>query len=424
MKVTAGAIDITPDARLVMGSTGNVIGQSGTERLEVGLIAIRGDDGEAPLVLSSIDTLYPGSVLSHALNEVCSQFDNRSTAIIGASHTHGAPMLDSEKPKLGKADRQYLQRTETSLRELAGSLLQEDGTSAEVFVGKANARHSINRRRKKRLIINRAGISLNGVANAPNPIGVTDEEIVICEFRSLSGRPQCIIWNYACHPVAHPDDTHYTSHYPSVVREAMRSKYNDPELPVLFFQGFSGNTRPSVASGARSWKKRLQRLLTGPVFDRIAPSEYSHWSQSLTSRVGSTPMKKVDLGDFVVKSTRLDASKFSEGAENVLPVIFRGVHFARDLSLFSVSAELMAEYGRELRMLNPERSLLLVSCTDSPFGYLPTNSMMRDGGYEVHGFTPFFGIGKLRPGIEKLVLRAFKQVSTPPLMIPTELNND
>lgn len=72
----------------------------------------------------------------------------------------------------------------------------------------------------------------------------------------------------------------------------------------------------------------------------------------------------------------------------------------------------MAELGMDLRRELAPRRVLTVGCVNATFGYLPSASMIDEGGYEGAGFCPLFGIAGVRAEAEAMVHRqALKLIS-------------
>src|SRR5207247_4126446 len=56
------------------------------------------------------------------------------------------------------------------------------------------------------------------------------------------GKDVAACWSYACHPVGFPVLNDLSAEYPGLVRHMIRASCGD--IPVVFWQGFSGNIAP------------------------------------------------------------------------------------------------------------------------------------------------------------------------------------
>ena len=63
-----------------------------------------------------------------------------------------------------------------------------------------------------------------------------------------------------------------------------------------------------------------------------------------------------------------------------------------DLVVSGLSAEVAVEYVELLRKLRAPARVIPVGCVGDVYGYLPVDAMVPEGGYEVRGFVPRFGL--------------------------------
>jgi hypothetical protein len=86
-----------------------------------------------------------------------------------------------------------------------------------------------------------------------------------------------------------------------------------------------------------------------------------------------------------------------QGARGELAVA--ALHLGEQVTIIGASAEVVSSYAPELRT-RPEllgRSVMLAGCMGDTYGYLPTEVMRREGGYEGGDFCRYFGLGAIRP---------------------------
>ncbi len=195
------------------------------------------------------------------------------------------------------------------------------------------------------------------------------------------------MWSYACHPVCFPKLNHVSADFPGVVRQALRRRYGS--IPILYFQGFSGDTRPCAIRHAA----RTLGFKDYPAFARFTDEAWRNWSGSLASIVGEATTRPGRPLAGEMKSTRRSLSLSAlgpDGADRVLTI--QEFSFSPDLSLFGVSAELVSAFGDVLRRTRPSVDVIPVGCTDGVPCYIPTSDMISQGGYEVEGFKKLFGV--------------------------------
>jgi len=221
-----------------------------------------------------------------------------------------------------------------------------------------------------------------------------------------------VIWNYACHPVGFPDKEKVAADYPHYVRDILRTTLGVPDLPVLFLQGFSGNTRPSASvsktSGLSAWTRRM---LFGPSFSKMTWSAYATWATELGVLVAEGCASARPLGEAVVSSRRSLRATSSVVAGAPEPwVSFHSIRFGSEFSVVGASAELVAEFSPVVREMAGSEQVMCVGCLDHPFGYAPTSRIRAEGGYEGGDYCSMFSLGPLAENVEEEMLEGFRAV--------------
>lgn len=415
MKARSLSFDITPTRPLDQGAGSRAdavsVSSPSSEPLEANLLALWPDGDDEPILLVTLDLLYAGIEIRHAVELAASPLPHHRV-VVAASHTHRAPMTDTGKPRLGVADASYLDWLTTILADHVKLVLDEKGASASTLrIGTTQASHSINRRQLARWAVEGRRLRRNVLLAAPNRHGSVDETVVLAEIQDENSRPVAMFWNYACHPVAHPDALRYSSHYAHHVREALRAASTNQALPVLFFQGFSGDTRPRGSVRTTGWKNWIRRLVSGPRFHNMTPARYSMWVSSLAKKVASIELETSDVASTIVTHRLLRAgNEFAEGQSRT--VSFQMIRFSDEFCMVGMSGEVMSEYAAFARQLMGAQYTMCVGCLDDVLGYIPTARMLREGGYEGGDFVHAFGLQSVSPEIEANTKRAFEQLLT------------
>lgn len=412
MKLNAATFDITPTSQVDQGAgtaaDGVRLSIRNNEPLEVNMLAIWADPDAQPVLMVTLDLLYPGEVIRAAIERAASPLAV-DRIVVAASHTHAAPMTDDTKPALGRPDPDYVEWLISQLTPRVRQVLDvSNAVDSQLELGQGQASHSINRRRRVRFLLTRRP-RWNIVAIGPNPEGSTDETLIVGAFTDADGVPLAWIWNYACHPVAHPRPRDYSSHYIHHIRQRLRALV-DSQVPVLFFQGFSGNTRPAASVGARGWKARIRRIFSGPQFRAMNDREYGKWVGSLAARVVEVASTRgpVSTGAIEVRRLTRPGEDFALGLGR--GVSFQMLRFSDDFVLAGVSGEPVAEYAALVREYADSMYTMCVGCIDHVFGYIPTKSMLDEGGYESVDFCEPFSIRAVSPAVEEHVRQSFKSL--------------
>jgi hypothetical protein len=416
LKARAARREITP-GYLPVSLGGYGASQVGTRiesPLEVNCLCL--DDDESCVVVVSLDLLY----VTHALREavlaaVASIGIGGAELFMGASHTHYAPAIDSTKPLLGCPDDQYRDRVAAIVVEAIRDAVLGPKEEVTLSVGQGVSRIAVNRRLKRAIRFARGRFEFNSVGMSPNPSGPIDPFVsVVC----LQTRERLLayLWSAACHPTGLSDGACISAHFPGVVREHLRSLDRGrypvaSDIPVLFFQGFSGDVRPPSGSVRQGWLRDfVNRVRLGPPCRNLDAQEFSSWAQSAARRVvevAAEGLRARDAGSLECARVELPASRFAIGAEHRPPVSFHRVTVG-PVALVGASAEIVSGYAAAIRSMAPHMHVIPVSCIDHVGGYWPLHSMFSEGGYEVAGHCPSFGITACSPDIEATVLEQFR----------------
>jgi hypothetical protein len=109
--------------------------------------------------------------------------------------------------------------------------------------------------------------------------------------------------------------------------------------------------------------------------------------------------------DYVVSISAGEASgKLAE------PVTFSRIDIGNVISVIGVSGEPVSAYSKKVRSLIPNKSVVCVGCMDQVIGYLPTQEVQDQGGYEGGDFCRYFSLDALKPNIERTVMKAFSEL--------------
>ncbi len=412
MKALAQKFSIFPESAVDQGCGVRAAGvdlAGSSKDLETNILVLRSDRQE-PIVLVSIDALYPGDQLAKAARRGARGLPSERV-MIGATHTHAAPMTDHEKPALGDPDQDHMALLSRQLENTITRMVEEidESEPSQLHCGSGLADHSVNRRRRQAYVLGRHP-RMSHIAIAPNLTGSRDETITLFTITGESDTPVAVVWNYACHPVAQPSPEQYSSHFPGLVRARIRSWFGEPNLPVLFFQGFSGDTRPSASVRKTTFIERLRNAGRRTAFDRMSSDVYTKWSASLGDRVMDVlrTTRVVPADGTGASSTLEPGERFTAGQAH--PVLFQAVAVGPELTILGIGAEPVSSYAHWVRSTIDSAFVMCVGCVDQTYGYLPTETVRQEGGYEGGEFCTMFGLGSVSMTVDSTARAAVRRV--------------
>lgn len=314
----------------------------------------------------SIDALYAGDFYKTLKN------DNLLSNInVAASHTHFAPMLDSLKPKLGATNNLAIETAVLTYKNRRARSVEIDSVNIyEVDVSLPIYRRFDTSSRIWNKMLNPI------VGMYPNKSEDVDRRIKVLSFTSKGCACFVIVW-HCCHPVSRSDRNVYSPDYVGSIREAIRAKLG--QVPVLFFNGPSGDVRPGLierrVKGLPLWG--LNRRFKKPTTEDEAFLDNSYASAiGKMERIG-----KIDMVKFSFNKKCIDIKGLGRMEINKLCI-------SESLSFSFLPFEVSHRY-HTTNILDTD---YIVSCSDDTLGYLPHFSQIHYGGYEVDNSRLLMGL--------------------------------
>jgi len=398
--------------------------------IEISVVLLEG--AARRCLIFSLDLMIVGSELQNAILAKLQQLGfGPDEIVLLASHTHNAPATDQACARLGVPELEFVAHVAEAADNLARQIQRQAPSEIglEIFQGRLD--HSINRRRYWPFptIGRMHGFQLTSVTFSPNPSGPKDERATVILLRiTESGQPLAVIWHYTCHPTAVIPDNVISADFPGTVRLALRGRFG--EIPCLFVQGFCGNIRPNIAAspqrtGLRERIGRMIRIVAfGNLFPNLSAGDWTRWSRSLAEGVcGITqgePAMSFSPASLRTGSASIALGDFFHGSIPDKRLAARVIGIGEELEIVAVSAEPSVEWQQildEAAPVRPGRIRLYAGYLGALFGYLPTAAQVLEGGYEVEGFQPFFGLsgrfdaGRIGPAVEGCVKSAFEDLA-------------
>jgi hypothetical protein len=248
----------------------------------------------------------------------------------------------------------------------------------------------------------------------PNPAGPRDENVRLLRLTRADGRDRAVVWNYTCHPTGFPNHDCVTAEYPGVVRESLRQACSARDLPVLCLQGYCGDVRPPFVAPVKGFVSLARRICVGPGLSHGTTEQWANWAKSLAAKVCAAHSSATTLpfnGRLASASAVVPMKELATGADPGTGLGITSISLGDELRLVALDAEPVAAYREIVEGVFPGERLMTVGYTNRVFGYLPVDSMLPQGGYEVAGFrTPFRFSGTFRPGIDETVRGALLRI--------------
>lgn len=350
--------------------------------LEVHGVGFMGVSDEDPLFeLCSIDALYAGDLASK------SQHDSLKR-IFTASHTHFAPMLDSEKPSLGI----YSSDAVSLFKEAIEKSKKTKISINKCTIYKANVEIPIYRRFDfPKSQINKYLTRYAGFY--PNSLQSIDNAIYIFIFGDDSLNRFCIVY-HACHPVSRSNKRDVSPDYIGTIRAAVSKRFNIE--CCLFFLGCAGDIRPNYTKRRISWLPDCRLNTRFNYFPTILEQESvdKQYMDSIfvAPKLDEFPITK---DDFKLKTRKMN---FDGIGQIEIPEL----NLNGKIKFLFFPFEVSHLYHLETRSINSSKNIFIVSCSNHTLGYLPFPNQHDFGGYEVDGSRNYMNLNNRVKLLDKL----------------------
>ena len=367
-----------------------------TSNLEINGIFLR--DGKQKMLVISIDALYIGADFRDRLEAVFRPRLKSEEIFIAASHTHSAPALDFNKPQLGVVDQEYFNKVLEITSDIAEKLMREENQySCKYRITRYESSAGINRRKFRIIGGAEKQIKFNQIFQIPNSKEVLPQPSYVIEFFTSDSK-SIFIWNLPCHPTSIPNELGISSGFIGKGRELIRALHSK-ESVIIFLQGPSGDIRPPSLPTHFSPKNFIRRLLLGNWFKDFSVKNYDQWITKILEQLSieMTTLKSIDLKSISLFQVVRHTKPYSEFMKNFNLNRKLSIHIIKinNFSIFGFSGELLSEFSKYFDAKYKD-NVLLATCIDDTFGYLPDFDSIHKRGYEVDGFKKYFDIVELK----------------------------
>ncbi len=421
-KVGIARVDITPEKPVWMA------GYASRDHLPEGTIhplwakalAIE-DSAGSRLVVVTTDLIGMPRELGDA---VCARAKkstgiDRGRVLLNFSHTHCGPVvlasapvaygLTPEQTADAEAYAQTLQDKLVKLIEAAS----DDLRPARLAYGEGKATFAINRRAKR---TSKKGEPVDRSALVP-----VDHSVPVLQVTDAQGKVTAVLFGYACHNTTTPI-YHYNGDYAGYAQIALEAAH--PGATALFMIGCGADQNPDPRGKielAEQYGKSLAAAVDTALAGKLQPVDgcLSAAYEVVDLPVVDPPTKK-ELEErrgqgnkYHQRLTeRLLSQLEKEGSiPATVPCPIQVVRFGEDLSIVAIAGEVVIDYALRLKEEFADERLWVASYSNSVPAYIPSEQVLKEGGYEGGTAMVYFGIhGPFLPGVEDRVVGAVRRL--------------
>ncbi len=316
----------------------------------------------------------------------------REQILLNSSHTHTGPMLmlkASDGDGLTAAEQERNVEYTRRLQDKVVDLVQR--ATAHLEPAKLSWGVGVCP-----FVMNRREFTAKGVILGVNPRGLADRTAPVLRIDTPDGKLRAVLFGAAVHGTTLTGENYeLCGDYAGFAQTYVQDKH--PSVQAMFMIGCAGDANPyprgtmalarehGVTLGkevCRVLETKL-RPVRGPLaiaFDRAAlPLQAPPTREELKKQAG-----KGDLQAWIAKKmlATLDRGEKLPAHYNCPVAVWQ---FGDDLTLVALSGEVVVDYVRMLeKALGPNKLWVAAYCNDV-FGYVPSASVLKEGGYETRG---------------------------------------
>jgi len=338
----------------------------------------------------------------------------RERVLFNASHTHSAPVVGDASSYLyrfgDKPERmlepiaRYTAFLRTQILEAASQAVARlEPATLEFEQGFAG--FAVNRRR----VTNRSW---------PGPV---DHDVPVIAVKNTAGALKAVLFGYACHNTVMGDDSVHGD-YAGYAQAAIEQRH--PGAIALFVQGAGADSNPlprrkpehlerygnTLADAVDEVLAARMRSLAGPLKASIEFPELRF--QPPKSRAQYEALAKSSNQMESLHARRmLDAIERNGRVRDTVLYPVQAWNFGGGVTLLALAGELVADYSLLFKSTYGHGKLWVAGYSNDVFGYIPSQRVLHEGGYEGGGAFQFSAFpGPFADDVETLIVAAVGRV--------------
>ena len=421
MRAGVARVDITPRGPIWMSgyASRNHPSEGVRQNLWARALVIEAAPGGRVAIVTTDLVGLPAEVSAEVAARARRQFGiERARLLLNSSHTHTGPvvwpalatMFDGPPAEEAKL-RDYAARLVDDLVSAIGKAIA-DLSPAEVAYGFGEVGFAMNRREP----------TATGVKIGINPSGPGDHEVPVLKVSAPDGRVRAILFAYACHNTTLGGDVYQlTGDYAGFAEERLESGY--PGATALFMELCGGDQNPNprntlalAEQHGEALAGEVRRVLASSLSPVRGPLRVSYVVTSLPFAPRQRAEYEADLkdpkasGSLQRRARQTIAAIDSGHAVRQVAYPVQAVRFGRDLTLLALGGEVVVDYDLRAKREYPGEPLIVAGYSNAVMGYIPSERILREGGYEAVDNLIYYGQpGPFASGVEARVFDAIHQ---------------
>jgi sugar phosphate isomerase/epimerase len=375
-------------------------------------LALEGPDGTR-LVIVAVDLLGIPRGLRNELEKDVGQRYRLSPEglLLNASHTHCGPEVNELMAVVWgvpaervQQSREYVKVLKEKLLGLVGEAL-DNLSPARLGYTHARAGFGMNRRLKTE----------RGFVIAPNPDRPVDHDVPVLRVDGPDGTLRAVLFGYACHCTT-LSFYQFCGDYAGFAQQYLEEAH--PGATSLFVAGCGGDQNPyprgtlalaeqhgrALTNGVEAALLSPARPVGGPL--RLALEEVSlAFAEPPTRQQLEEQAKSGNQYDRRHAEILLKELEETGQIRRAYPYLVHVAQFGNDLTMVALAGEVVVDYSLRLKAELPGPPVWVAGYSNDVFGYVPTERILEEGGYEPVVSARYYGLpAPFAPSVEKLIV--------------------
>ncbi|HPA17564.1 MAG TPA: neutral/alkaline non-lysosomal ceramidase N-terminal domain-containing protein [Verrucomicrobiae bacterium] len=341
----------------------------------------------------------------------------RERIVFNSSHTHCGPVVAGVTPIVYDLDRQQQAVVDAYAEKLKDQLVilietaVKDLRPADLSYGEGKATFGANRR------------AMRGKKDPrPDPTAPCDHGVPVMAVRDCRGELHAVLFGYACHGTT-TGIYQINGDYPGYAQVAIETGHRG--VTALFMAGCGGDINPYprgeialTGQHGQALAAAVEAVLSGPMRPLRGPLHIAceRIELKLADPPGREELEQA-LKDKSVYRQRLARHLLAELSAgrplaSSCPCTVQVARFGEDLAMIAMPGEPVIDYALRLRRELSGQSVWVPGYCNEIFAYLPTERVLKEGGYEGGEAMVYFGLcGPFQPGLEQKIIDAVKRLA-------------
>jgi putative membrane-bound dehydrogenase-like protein len=375
-----------------------------------------------PLAIVSVDCIgIPGAMTNRIAKVALERWGiRRARLVLSATHSHSAPHIDGFASNLfshvptddqRSSVQRYSERVEETIVKAIERAMKEP-KHVRLRFGTGKAPLAVNRR-----VLEKG--RWKGFGNQSD--GIVDHRIGIVAIEDLSGKLEAVLYNYACHATSiHPKHNQVSGDWPGLSSAILDETLNTVSFPIIGCAGDMGprqtgeynDAKANAVTIAKGVEDALKEQLQ--VIDQEPRTEFGYAglpSEHPTREQLKTWLEGPDV-HYQRYAKELLATWERRGVlPETYPAPVRTWTFGDQLTWVFLGGEVVLQYQLRLDREVPAENVWVSSYCDDAFGYVASEKMRSEGGYEVDYSMVYYMLpGRWQTGTEDLLVRRVLEI--------------